>query len=82
MLERGDQNILQWFGHMERMDEGILIKRIYKVEVDRATRMGRVKKKYIKGVKEFDEQRCLNLEYGNRRIKDKSKKKVVACRVK
>ena len=34
LLERGDQNILKWFGNMKRMNEGRLMKIICSVEMD------------------------------------------------
>ena len=39
-----DRGILKWFGHVERIDEGKMTKRIYREEVDRVTGKGRTRR--------------------------------------
>ena len=54
--ERADQGVLKWFGHLERMIDESLVKRVYKSEVRWAR--GRPKKKWKDGLKWSD------VEYG------------------
>ena len=34
VLEKIDRNVLKWFGHVERMGEGRLVKRVYPANVE------------------------------------------------
>ena len=34
LLERIKRNVLKWFGHVERMGEGRLVKRMYRANVE------------------------------------------------
>ena len=44
------RNILRWFGHMERMEDERLTKRVYRSEVGRVGRLGRPRIRWSVGV--------------------------------
>ena len=50
--ERVDARVLRWFGHMERMDEGRLVKKVWKAEVSGRRPRGRPKFGWMDGVKQ------------------------------
>ena len=39
--EKINQSVLRWFGHVERMEEGRLVKRVYQSDVIGVRRRGR-----------------------------------------
>ena len=41
VLERIERNVLKWFGHVERMGEERLVKRMYQANVEGNTGSGR-----------------------------------------
>ena len=49
--ERVDQGVLKWYGHMERMNDERLTKRVYKAEVEGVRGRGRPRKRWKDGVK-------------------------------
>ena len=61
VLERISESILRWFGHMERMDESRLVKRVYRGECVGYRGRGRPKNKWIGSVKFCLEERNLDL---------------------
>jgi hypothetical protein len=61
VLERISESILRWFGHMERMDESRLVKRVYKGVCEGYRGRGRPKNKWIGSVEFCLEERNLNL---------------------
>ena len=45
LLERVDQSTLRWFDQMERIDEGMLTKRIYRTGVNGVRKRGKLRKR-------------------------------------
>ena len=59
--QRMDQGVLKWFGHVERMENERLVKRVYDSEVRGVRRRGGQKKLY-EWVKETLERKGLNIQ--------------------
>ena len=49
--EKIDKGVLRWFGHMERMENDRISKRVYVGEFPSSCSMGRQRKKWIDTVK-------------------------------
>ena len=50
--DRVDARVLRWFGHMMRMDNGRLVKRVMELEVSGSRPRGRPKFGWMDGVKQ------------------------------
>ena len=50
--ERIDEGVLRWFGHVERMENYFIAKRVYVVECSGSCIMGMLRKRWIDTVKE------------------------------
>ena len=70
--ERISESILRWFGHMERMDENRLVKRMYKGECVGDKRRGRPKNKWIGSVKFCLAERNLDLVEASRLVHNRN----------
>ena len=57
--QRMDQGVLRWFGHVERMGNERIAKRVYESDVRGARRRGRPRKSWMDGVKEVLTRRAL-----------------------
>ena len=51
LAERVDKNVLRWFGHVERMDDGRLLKRVVNARVNGRGARGRPRLGWMDGVK-------------------------------
>ena len=51
LASRVDQRVLRWFGHVERMDESRLARRVLTAEVSRGRVRGRPRFGWMDGVK-------------------------------
>ena len=69
MLEQVDQSALKGFGHLERMDDGRLTKRIYRAKVDEAIGTG--------GLKKLDESMSFSFQASERRVRNRNARKVI-----
>ena len=58
--QRIDQGVLKWFGHVERMGDERMTKRVYESNV-RGRRRGRTRKCWMDGVKEVLARKGLGL---------------------
>ena len=56
--EKLDEGVLRWFGHVERMEEKRIAKRVY-VGVCAGSSVGRSRKRWIDTVKD-----CLRISFG------------------
>jgi hypothetical protein len=73
MNERINESLLRWFGHMERMDESRLVKRMYSSECEGSKPVGRPKKRWIESVTKCLQEWNVELEdargmVGNRNV--------------
>ena len=50
--QRIDERVLRWFGHVERMERDMIIKRVYVGKFAGSCSVGRPRKKWIDTVKE------------------------------
>ena len=70
--ERMDQGVMRWFGHVERMGDDRLVKRVYDSEVRGVRRRGRPRKSWMDGLKETLERRGLNIHEARDCVQDRS----------
>lgn len=64
LSRRADGRILGWFGHVERMEEGRMVKKIYRAEVSGRRARGRPRLGWMDGVKRALYARGLTVEEG------------------
>ena len=77
--QRMDQGLLRWFGHVERMGDERLAKRVYESDVRGVRRRGRPRKCWMDGVKETLERKGLNIQEAKVSVQDRSEWRSV-CR--
>src|SRR5678815_1751450 len=70
--ERMNESTLRWFGHMERMNDSRLVKRMYSGECVGNRPAGRPKEKWIESVKECLEERNVSLAEARRKMHNRS----------
>jgi hypothetical protein len=58
-----DRNVLRWYGHVERMEEERVVKRVYMSNVEGSRKRGRPKLRWMDGVKAAVKWRGANIEY-------------------
>ena len=66
MTERAEQGVLRWFGHLIRMNEERIVKKVFNSEVDGERGRGRPKLRWMDGVSELLNRRGLGLQEGVR----------------
>jgi hypothetical protein len=71
VIERINESMLRWFGHVERMDGNRLVKRMYSSECVGNRPVGRPKKRWIDSVKECLIERNVNLVEARRLARDR-----------
>ena len=67
-----DDGVLRWFGHMERMENGKIAKRVYVGVCAGNCSEGRMQKRWIDSVKDCLKKRGLNVRQARRMVKDRS----------
>ena len=71
LASRADQRVLRWFGHVERMDEHHLARRVLMAEVSGRRVRGRQKLGWIDGVKVALGNRGVTVEAARQCAKDR-----------
>ena len=71
LAERADQRVLKWFGHMERMSDERLVKRVLKSEVSGRCVRGRPRIGWMDGVKGALRNRGMSLERARVCVRDR-----------
>ena len=71
LVERCEQGILRWFGHLVRMDNERLVRRVYDSNVAGRRGRGRPKDKWIDGVEGVLISRGLDVERGMIQARDR-----------
>ena len=71
VLERADEGVLKWFGHLERMNEDRLVKKVYTSEVGGTRGVGRPRFRWKDGVKKVLHNRGLGVQEAKRRAVDR-----------
>lgn len=72
LSSRVDQRVLRWFGHMERMSEERLVKKVMNSEVIGRRARGRPKFRWMDGVKRVLNEKNITLEEAKERARDRS----------
>ena len=67
-----DQGILRWFGHVERMGNERMVKRMYESQVRGGRGRGRPRKEWLGGVKEILERRGLSIQEAKVVVRDRN----------
>ena len=70
--EKMDQGVMRWFGHVERMGDDRLVKRVYDSEVRGVRRRGRPRKCWMDGLKEILGKKGLNIQEARVCVQDRS----------
>ena len=70
--ERINESVLRWFGHVERMDDSRMVKRMYKSESIGTRPRGRMKRRWIDSVKECLMEKNVSLDQARRLARDRS----------
>ena len=71
LVERCEQGILRWFGHLVRMDNERLVRRVYDSNVAGTRGRGKPKGKWLDGVKGVLWNRGLDVEQGMIKARDR-----------
>ena len=77
LSEKVDQRVLGWYGHMVRMREERLTKRVWKAEASGARLRGRPEKRWMDGVVRALGVRGLSLEQGRESASDRREWRVI-----
>ena len=70
--QRIDQSVLRWFGHVERMGDERMAKRVYESNVSGVRRRGRLRKCWMDGVKESLARKDLNIQEVKVSVQDRN----------
>ena len=69
---RAEQSVLRWFGHMERMDEDRMVKKIMRSDAGGARLRGRPRLGWMEGVKRALSERGMSVEQGRMIVRDRN----------
>ena len=72
MSKRVDRKVLKWFGHVERMGDERLTKKVYKSEVGGERPVGRPRFRWIDGVKNALDVRRMGLATARSRCRNRT----------
>ena len=70
--QRIDQGMLRWFGHVERMGDERMAKRVYDSDVRGFRRLGRPRKCWMDGMKEVLARKGLNIQEAKVSVQDRN----------
>ena len=72
LASRADQRVLRWFGHVERMDEYRMARRVMKAKVSGGRVRGRLRLGWMDGVKVALGNRGITVEAARQCMKDRN----------
>ena len=72
LADRVDMNILRWFGHVERMDNERLLKRVMNAGVDGRGARGRPRVGWMDGVKVALNKRGMDVDEAKERARNRN----------
>ncbi len=82
-MEEVKRQMLKWFGHMERMEEGKITRRVYMSEIEGGNVRGRPPVKWRDRMQEYVSERgegsLRNLEQVSGECQDREKWKLFCC---
>ena len=81
IVDRAEEGVLKWFGHMCRKNEDRLVGKVLTSEVDGGRWRGRPKWRWMDGVREILGGRNLSLEEGRRLAEDRVRGRAVVKEV-
>ena len=67
-----DECVLRWFGHVERMEKDMIVKRVYVGKCACSGSVDRSRKRWIDTVKECLKKRGLDVRQARRIVQDRS----------
>ena len=67
-----EQSVLRWFGHVERMDEERMVKRVYEASVEGVRRRGRPRRSWMDEVVKCLNKRGLDIQRARECVNDRS----------
>ena len=71
LASRADQRVLRWFGHLERMDEYRMVRRVLRAEVSGGRVRGRPRLGWMDGMKVALGNRGMTVEAARQCAKDR-----------
>ncbi len=75
--ERAEQRVLRWFGHVERMEEERLVKRVIRSNVRDVRPRGRPQMGWLDSVKRALGARGISVEQGRVLVRDRNEWKAI-----
>ena len=72
LAKRVDTNVLRWYGHVERMDEERLVKKVVNAKVDGRSMRGRPRYGWMDGVKRALSDRGIDAREASERARDRN----------
>ena len=73
IVERAGEGVLRWFGHMERMSDERMVKRIYESDVEGRRRAGRPRRRWLDGVEELVRWRGGDMQVARECVRDRER---------
>ena len=70
--EKIDEGVLRWFGHVERVENDRIVRRVYLGECAGSRSVGRARKRWIGTVKEYLRKGGLDARPSRRMVHDRS----------
>ena len=72
LAARVDMNLLRWFGHVERMDNERLLKKVMNAKVNGRSARGRPRFGWMDGVKRALNDRGMDVKEASKRARDRN----------
>ena len=77
LAARVDMNVLRWFGHVERMDDERLLKKVMNAKVNGRSARGRPRFGWMDGVKRTLNDRALDVREASERARDRNEWRMI-----
>ena len=77
LAARVDMNVLRWFGHVERMDNERLLKKVMNAKVDGRSSRGRPRFGWMDGVKRAQNDRRMDIREASERARNRNEWRMI-----
>ena len=77
LAARGDMNVLRWFGHVERMDNELVLKKVINEKVDGRSARGRPRFGWVDGVKGALNDRRMDMREASERARNRNEWRMI-----
>ena len=77
LAARLDMNVLRWFGHLERMNNEPLLKKVMNAKVDGRSARGRPRFGWMAGVKKALNDRMMDIREASERARNRNEWRVI-----